>query len=86
MAESPKRNGVRPCLPRYAPDIELPPYSYVPGHDLPHPVNDPRGHLYVSRESAHEPLITATTLATLPADPTSRRRALAATLAAWAAG
>jgi hypothetical protein len=68
--------------PRYAPDIPLPPYSYVPGHELPHPVNDPRGHLYASRESAHEPPITATAIATLPADSKSRRRSLAAMLAA----
>ena len=52
-------------LPRYALAESLPPYSYVPGHDLPHPVNDPRGHLHASRESApeHEPPITAATLA-----------------------
>jgi len=29
--------------PRYAAE-PLPPYAYVPGHGLPHPVNDPRGH------------------------------------------
>ncbi|MGB8853232.1 MAG: DUF309 domain-containing protein [Pirellulales bacterium] len=39
--------------PRYAPAFELPPYSYVPGHDLPHPVKDPAGHLYAVREQAH---------------------------------
>lgn len=32
--------------PRLAPTIPLPPYSYVPGHGLPHPVNDPTGHLF----------------------------------------
>jgi hypothetical protein len=65
--------------PRYAPDIELPPYSYVPGHELPHPVNDPAGHLY---GVPHEPPIPAAELALLPTEPASRRRALAATLAA----
>ena len=35
-----------PAPPRDAPDIPLPPYSYVPGHDHPHPVTDPRGHLF----------------------------------------
>lgn len=40
--------------PPYAPAIPLPPYSYVPGHDLPHPVNDPAGHLYAVPEQAHE--------------------------------
>ena len=67
--------------PRYAPDIPLPPYSYVPGHELPHPVNDPQGHLYAARDSAHEPPISSTMLTGLPTDPTSRRRALAALIA-----
>lgn len=67
---------------RYAPAIPLPPSSYVPGHDLPHPVNDPAGHLYAGRDSAHEPPITSAQLSALPTDPASRRRALAATLAA----
>lgn len=48
---------------RYAPAIELPPYSYVPGHELPHPVNDPAGHLYAVREQAHELPLTAAMLA-----------------------
>jgi predicted metal-dependent hydrolase len=30
---------------RYAPERELPPYTYVPGR-APHPVNDPRGHSF----------------------------------------
>jgi uncharacterized protein len=64
--------------PRYAPDIPLPPYSYVPGHGLPHPVNDPAGHLYGVQ---HEPPITPVELALLPTEPASRPRALAATLA-----
>lgn len=38
--------------PRYAPDIPLPPYAYVPGHDLPHPVTDPRGHSYATAAEA----------------------------------
>lgn len=36
--------------PRYAPDTPLPPYAYVPGHDLPHPVTDPRGHSYAASD------------------------------------
>ena len=32
--------------PRHCPTLPLPPYSYVPGHEHPHPVTDPRGHLY----------------------------------------
>lgn len=68
--------------PRYAPAISLPPYSYVPGHDLPHPVNDPRGHLYTQAHQAHEPPISPSVLSSLPTDPVSRRHALAATLAA----
>ena len=31
--------------PRYAPEIALPPYSYVPGR-FPHPISDPRGHSF----------------------------------------
>lgn len=68
--------------PRYAPAISLPPYSYVPGHDLPHPVNDPRGHLYTQAHQAPEPPISPSVLSTLPTDLASRRYALAATLAA----
>jgi hypothetical protein len=48
---------------RYAPAIPLPPYGYVPGHGLPHPVNDPAGHLFGSRASAHEQLVSIATLA-----------------------
>jgi hypothetical protein len=62
----------RPARP-----IPLPPYSYVPGHELPHPVNDPAGHLYGVQ---HEPPIAAAELALLPAEPESRRRALACQL------
>ncbi len=65
--------------PCYAPDISLPPYSYVPGHGLPHPVNDPAGHLYGVQ---HEPPITPAELNLLPTEPASRRRALAALLTA----
>jgi hypothetical protein len=35
----------RPNRPRFAPDVPLPPYSYVPGR-FPHPVSDPAGHLF----------------------------------------
>ena len=62
--------------PRYAPDIPLPPSAYVPGHGLPHPVNDPLGHLFNSPELAPLPLDH------LPDDPASSRRALTALLAA----
>jgi hypothetical protein len=67
--------------PRYVPDIPLPPYSYVPGHELPHPVNDPQGHLYAQASQAHASPITPAQLSALPSDPVSRRPALAATLA-----
>lgn len=30
--------------PRLLPTAELPPYTYVPGTDTPHPIRDPRGH------------------------------------------
>jgi hypothetical protein len=68
--------------PRYAPANPLPPYAYVPGHGLPHPVTDPRGHAYSVEAQAHcipQPLAG---LAHLPPDPVSRYRVLAATLAA----
>ena len=67
---------------RYAPAITLPPYSYVPGHERPHPVNDPHGHLYALHDSAHEPPLTSMQLSALPTDPASRCRALAAMLTA----
>ena len=71
-----------PPQARYAPDIQLPPYSYVPGHELPHPVNDPNGHLYAGRDSAHEPPLTPMQLSALPTDSLSRHHALAAMLTA----
>lgn len=68
--------------PRYVPAIPLPPYAHIPGQGLPHPVNDPRGHLYAEKGQSHEPPITPRVLSTLPTDPACRRRALAALLAA----
>ena len=67
---------------RYAPEIALPPYSYGHGHDLPHPVNDPAGHLSRHKAQPPEPPIAPGVLVSLPTDPASRRRALAALLAA----
>ncbi len=40
--------------PRYSTQ-SLPPYSYVPRH-APHPVSDPRGHLYGQEKPRPEPL------------------------------
>ena len=69
--------------PRYAPANLLPPYSYVPGHDLPHPMTDPRGHSYSAvHDQPRGAPNTPTTHAHLPPDPASRRHTLAATLAA----
>ncbi len=68
--------------PRYAPANPLPPYAYVPGHDLPHPVNDPRGHSFRVQAEAHRLSTPPPTFAHLPTDPAIRRRVLAATLAA----
>lgn len=68
--------------PRYAPAFPLPPYAYIPGQGLPHPVNDPRGHLYAQEDHVHEPPISADVLASLPTEAIARRRALAALLAA----
>ncbi|MFM8893698.1 MAG: DUF309 domain-containing protein, partial [Planctomycetia bacterium] len=57
----------------------LPPYGYVPGHEHPHPVTDPRGHSF-GHTQPHT--IPSETLAELPEEPASRRRALVALLAA----
>jgi hypothetical protein len=66
--------------PRYAPANPLPPYSYVPGHDLPHPVNDSSGHSHSAQaQGTPKP---PPVLAHLPPDPASRRQTIAATLAA----
>lgn len=52
---------------RYTPGIELPPYSYVPGHDLPHSVNDLAGHLYPKTD--HATLAPPHALDDLASDP-----------------
>ena len=68
---------------RYAPTNLLPPYAYVPGHELPHPVTDPRGHSYSAAHAETRGALNTPDLpAHLPTDPASRRRALAALLAA----
>lgn len=68
--------------PRYAPAISLPPYAYVPGHGLPHPVTDPRGHSHTACTQDGRVLAQPALLAHLPTDMISRRRILTATLAA----
>jgi predicted metal-dependent hydrolase len=68
MSSSPRVSASRP----------LPPYSYVPGHEHPHPVNDPRGHLYGQE---HRQPLPPEALPQLPTEPASRRQALAALLA-----
>ena len=60
---------------RHAP---LPPYSFVPGHGLPHPVTDPAGHLRGRERLAP---LAADALARLRADPAGRREAITALLA-----
>lgn len=67
-----------PATPPRLPFRPLPPYSYVPGHEHPHPVTDPRGHL---SGQTHPTPIPLESLTQLPAEPSSRRRALAAWLA-----
>lgn len=69
--------------PRYAPARPLPPYAYVPGLGLPHPVNDPRGHSYSNAPAdAGDALNAAAPFTDLPPDPASRCRVLTVTLAA----
>jgi predicted metal-dependent hydrolase len=43
-------------LPRYCLARELPPYSYVPGKGLPHPVGDERGHSFGRHDPPAVPL------------------------------
>jgi hypothetical protein len=62
-----------PIFSRRAPTTPLPPYSYVPGHDHPHPITDPNGHSFNARHK-EAPF-------DFPTDPTSRHHALAAFLA-----
>lgn len=64
--------------PRYAPAKPLPPYAYVPGHDLPHPVNDPRGH----SSTAHVAPKPSAGIANLLTESAGSCRDLAARLAA----
>lgn len=71
-----------PPPPRYAPARELPPYAYVPGHGLPHPVHDPAGHLAADAGRVADPPIPHSALAALPPEAAARRRGLAALLAA----
>lgn len=40
--------------PRYAPETPFPPYTYVPGR-APHPVTDPRGHMFGAPPEPIEP-------------------------------
>ena len=54
----------------------LPPCSFVPGHEHPHPVTDPRGHHF----NAPNPAPLA--LGQLPEDPAFQRQSIAAQLAA----
>ena len=69
--------------PRYAPANPLPPYAYVPGHDLPHPVTDPCGHSYSAvHDQPRGALNTPALPAHLTTDPASRRQTIATTLAA----
>jgi hypothetical protein len=48
--------GDRPsAVTRYAPDVPLPPYTYVAGR-TPHPIRDPQGHLHGRTLDAPPPL------------------------------
>jgi hypothetical protein len=75
---------VPPPPPRHTParGTTLPPYAYVPGHGLPHPVNDPGGHLHATRAAPHAPHLSPDLLAALDAEPVSGGRALAEALTA----
>ena len=47
---SPRALPILHETPRYAPQLPLPPYSYVPGL-FPHPVSDPVGHMHGQHEA-----------------------------------
>ena len=54
---------------RRASAIPLPPYSYVPGHEHPHPVTDPRGHSHdpaSRRDSGDSPSAARTSIDSVP--------------------
>lgn len=42
-------------LPRFAPGVSLPPYTYVPGR-TPHPISDPAGHSFGKKAEAAAPI------------------------------
>jgi hypothetical protein len=46
-------------IPCYCPQRELPPYSYVPGAGLPHPIRDEQGHSFGRHEPPATPLAEA---------------------------
>jgi len=44
--------------PRLLPAVKLPPYTFVPGTDTPHPIRDPRGHSHhLKGRRTAEPLV-----------------------------
>lgn len=45
---------------RLLPSADLPPYTYVPGTDTPHPIRDPRGHSYQRKNTPPKSLIPET--------------------------
>lgn len=45
-------------IPRLLPTAELPPYTYIPGTETPHPFRDPQGHSY-NRKSRTPPPLSA---------------------------
>jgi hypothetical protein len=46
----------RPAVARLVPDRPMPPYSYVPGRGLPHPISSPLGHSFGSERAPADPL------------------------------
>lgn len=72
-----ERRVVTATPDRRARAMPLPPYSFVPGHDHPHPVTDPAGHLHGRTPSTP---MASEVLATIPGESAARREALAARL------
>ena len=43
-------------VPRLLPPVELPPYTYIPGTETPHPIRHPQGHSYGRKGRVPKPL------------------------------
>ncbi len=47
-------------VPRLLPPVKLPPYTYIPGTETPHPTRHPKGHSYGRKNRVPQPLTAET--------------------------